>query len=136
LISKDSPKAAATLFRRCLQGIIRDFWQLPKAKMGNLKQELEQIEEQMSPETWAAIDSIRSIGNIGAHMEKDINLIVEVDTQEAELLQSMIEMVIQDWYVLRHQRNERTKAVIELATKKAKQRKAKAIPSDDSNNKD
>ena len=31
---------------------------------------------------WQAIDAVRSIGNIGAHMEKDINLIVDVDPEE------------------------------------------------------
>lgn len=32
-ILKLSPKAAATLARRCIQGIIRDFWGISKARL-------------------------------------------------------------------------------------------------------
>ncbi|WP_372445280.1 hypothetical protein [Clostridium estertheticum] len=40
----------------------------------------------MDPLTWEAIDAVRTIGNIGAHMEKDINQIVDVESSEAALL--------------------------------------------------
>jgi Domain of unknown function (DUF4145) len=30
------------------------------------------LEEKVDPQTWDAIDSVRKIGNIGAHMEADI----------------------------------------------------------------
>jgi len=39
----------------------------------------------VDPLTWEAIDAVRKLGNIGAHMEKDINVIVDVDPEEAEL---------------------------------------------------
>jgi hypothetical protein len=42
LIADLSPKASATLARRCLQGIIRDFW---KVKPGRLIDEIEQIRD-------------------------------------------------------------------------------------------
>jgi hypothetical protein len=32
-----------------------------------------------------AIDHVRKIGNIGAHMEADINVIVEVEPKEAQI---------------------------------------------------
>jgi hypothetical protein len=37
-------------------------------------------------ESVEAIDLVRSIGNIGAHMEKDFNLVVEIDPRERSLL--------------------------------------------------
>ena len=83
LIASLSPKASATLSRRCLQGILRDFW---KVKPGRLVDEIEQIKDKTDPLTWEAIEAVRKVGNIGAHMEKDINLIVDVEPHEADLL--------------------------------------------------
>ena len=67
-----SPKASATLSRRCLQGIIRDFWGVSKNR---LVDEINELKTKVDPATWQAIDAVRNIGNIGAHMEKDINLV-------------------------------------------------------------
>ena len=47
---------------------------------------------------------MRKVGNIGAHMEKDINVIVPVDEGEAELLVQLVETLIEDCYVARHKR--------------------------------
>ena len=65
-----SPKASATLSRRCLQGIIRDFKGIVKKR---LVDEIDALRDEVDPDTWAAIDAVRQIGNIGAHMQKDIN---------------------------------------------------------------
>jgi hypothetical protein len=63
--------------------MIRDFWGVSKNR---LVDEVEAIEEKMDPLTWQAIDAVRKIGNIGAHMEADINVIIEVEPREASLL--------------------------------------------------
>ena len=86
-----SPKASATLSRRCLQGIIRDFWGV---KGRNLADEINQIKDKVDPLIWEAIDSVRKIGNIGAHMEKDINLVIDVEPKEAVALIELIETLI------------------------------------------
>jgi hypothetical protein len=99
-----SPKASATLSRRCLQGMIRDFWGIKKAR---LIDEISALEEKLDTETWEAIDAVRKIGNIGAHMEKDINLIIDVDSDEARLLIELIETLFEEWYVARHERQQR-----------------------------
>jgi hypothetical protein len=52
-------------------------------------------------------------------MEKDINLIVDVDPQEAILLIGLIEFLLQDWYIARHEREEHKKKVIALGAAKA-----------------
>lgn len=122
LIRDLSPKASATLSRRCLQGIIRDFWKVTKPRLFD---EIEGIREKVEPLTWQAIDAVRHIGNIGAHMEKDINVIIDVDPQEAKLLIGLIETLIKDWYVLRHEREEQLRAIIELSDEK-KQLKAQS----------
>jgi len=115
LIAEPSPKASATLSRRCLQGIIRDFW---KVRPGRLVDEIKAIEDRVDPLTWEAIDSVRKVGNIGAHMEKDINLIIEVEPYEADLLIGLIETLIDDWYVARQERKKRLNLINSMASDK------------------
>lgn len=98
-ITGRSPKAAATLARRCLQGMIHDFWGI-HAK--NLNAEITQLKDKIPANQWRAIDAVRSIGNIGAHMEHDVNLIVEVEPDEARKLILLIEHLIEKWYIDRH----------------------------------
>ncbi|UQZ10702.1 DUF4145 domain-containing protein [Providencia stuartii] len=120
LIRELSPKSSATLARRCLQGMIRDVWGVSEK---NLALEIKAIEDKVESEMWEAIDSIRSIGNIGAHMEKDINIIVDVEPSEAQLLIELLEMLIQEWYVERHNKKLRLASIKSLAEKKQEERK-------------
>ena len=114
-ILKLSPKAAASLARRCLQGMIRDFYGIKKS---TLNLEIGALEDEVSSEVWAAIDAVRSVGNIGAHMEKDVNLIIDIDSDEAELLIKLIEDLFEDWYVVRHDRQIRQSKLKDLAKEK------------------
>jgi len=127
LIKDLSPKASATLARRCLQGMIRDFW---KVNARSLYDEIQAIKDRVDPATWEAVDSVRRIGNIGAHMERDINVILDVDPGEAQLLIELIEILIHDWYVVRYDRNQRMLAIQEAAAKKADQRDSLAVDSE------
>ncbi|SNS84574.1 protein of unknown function [Granulicella rosea] len=119
MVLNDSPKASATLSRRCLQGIIRDFWKISKNR---LVDEIYDLKDKVDANTWAAIDAIRSIGNIGAHMEKDINLIIDVDPGEAELLIRLIETLFSDWYINRHNRDLQMQQIVAIAKAKADQK--------------
>ena len=121
-ILDDSPKASAAMARRCLQGIVRDFWDIPPNKRGNLGNELYYIKDQVQPGTWQLIQTIREVGDIGAHMEKDVNFIVEVERDEAELLVQLIETLFEDWYIARQSRLDRDAKVLELAQRKRQQR--------------
>jgi hypothetical protein len=98
-----SPKASATLARRTLQGMIRDFWGISKPR---LAEEIATLKKEGNgdSDTWEAIDSVRKIGNIGAHMEKDINTIIDVDPEEADKLIWLIETLIKEWYITREER--------------------------------
>ena len=100
LIVSRSPKAAATLARRCLQGMIRDFWGVTDKR--SLHQEIDAIKDKVPASQWAAIDALRQLGNIGAHMEHDVNLIIDVDPDEAKKLLQLIELLIDKWYIARH----------------------------------
>lgn len=113
-----SPKASATLSRRCLQGMIRDFWWVTWKK--NLRKEIESIKDDVDPDVWDAIDSIRKIGNIGAHMEQDINLIINVDPEEAQALIWLIELLIDERYIAKQKRQEKVRTVKEISMSKEK----------------
>lgn len=115
LIKNKSPKASATLSRRCLQGIIRDFWGIKKNR---LIDEIDELKSKVDSTSWEAIDSVRQVGNIGAHMEKNVNLIVNVDPQEAGLLIWLIETLFEEWYIALHDRETKMKALKKLAADK------------------
>jgi len=123
-----SPKASATLVRRCLQGMIRDFCGIAKNTLANeikaLKSAVDgdSAPKGVSSETVDAIDHVRSIGNIGAHMEKDINVIVDVDANEAQMLIELVEMLFDEWYAARHKRIARLQAITELSSQKEEER--------------
>lgn len=110
-----SPKASATLSRRCLQGMIRDFHGISKNR---LIDEIKALEEKVETDVWESIEAVRAVGNIGAHMEKDINVIVDVEPQEAQLLIGLIEQLVDEWYVAREDRRKRAEKLKNLAVEK------------------
>jgi Domain of unknown function (DUF4145) len=99
--------------------MIRDFWGIKKARLFD---EVEALKDLVDPLTWKAIDAVRSVGNIGAHMEKDINLVVDVEPGEAAKLVGLIELLIRDWYITRREREERLTEIVALGEAKAQAR--------------
>jgi hypothetical protein len=124
LIRDDSPKAAATLARRCLQGMIRDFCEIQRA---TLDQEIKALHKAIqdgnapsgvSPESVDAIDHVRKVGNIGAHMEKNIDLIIAVEPEEAQALIGLIEILFDEWYVAKETRTRRLAQIASISAEK------------------
>lgn len=119
-----SPKASATLSRRALQGMIRDFCKITKPTLFKEIEALsEAIENDEAPkgvlsESVEAIDQVRQVGNIGAHMEKDVNTIVPIEPDEAASLIELIEMLFAEWYVARHQRQQRLSRIKGISEQK------------------
>lgn len=98
-----SPKASATLSRRCLQGIIRDFWGISKSR---LIDEINSLEGKVPTTQWNVLNSLRRIGNIGAHPEADTNLIIDIEPSDAQKLIAVIELLIKQWYIERHEQEK------------------------------
>ena len=73
-----------------------------KIKERNLNFEIKALEGVVDSDVWVAIDKVRQMGNIGAHMDKDVNLMIDVEHDEAEMLIWLIEYLIKDWYIHRH----------------------------------
>ncbi len=117
-----SPKAAATLARRCLQGIIRDFWKIKKRR---LLDEIAALKDKIDYSLWTAIDAVRKVGNIGAHMEEDVNKIVSIDPEEATKLIDLVEILFDELYVARDQRNRRLAELAALGERKQQERSTK-----------
>jgi hypothetical protein len=101
--------------------MIRDFCNIAK---GTLHEEIKALEAAIAegkapagvtPESVDAIDQVRSVGNIGAHMEKNIDLIVPVDEGEAQILIDLVELLFEEWYVARHGRQQKLARVAKLA---------------------
>lgn len=120
LILNLSPRASATLSRRCLQAMIRDFWGVKDKK--TLHAEIKEIESQINTDMYNAIMALKSIGNIGAHSENDINIIVDIEPDEADQLVGLIEILIEDWYISRHERENRLNKIHEINTRKQLER--------------
>lgn len=119
-IASLSPKAAATLARRCLQGIIHDFWGIAEK---NLNAEISALKGKINETQWEAIDALRKIGNIGAHMEQNPSLIVDVEPEEAEKLLKLLELLFQDWYIRRHENEQLYNDIQEISKKKESSRR-------------
>lgn len=115
-----SPKASATLSRRCLQGMIRDFWKVNKK---TLFDELKEIEDKVEPSTIPVLNALRQMGNIGAHPEKDINLIIDVNPDEALKLIKFIELLMKNWYISKHEKEELLQEIVQINSEKQSLRK-------------
>lgn len=122
-----SPNASATLARRCLQGMIRDFWGIVR---GTLYDEISAIKDKVTKPQWAAIDALRKIGNIGAHMEKDTSLILDIESNEAKRLLSLIELLMEKWYITRHDEEQLLSDILGIQETKNGLRKSSPVKSE------
>lgn len=116
-----SPKASATLARRCLQGMIRDYWKISNKR--NLYEEIQAIEDKVTPEVSRVLKGLKDLGNIGAHMEQDINLIINIDPGESEKLIKLIEYLMKEWYINRYEAKQLFDDIIGIDKAKKEQKK-------------
>jgi len=120
-IINSSPKASATLLRRCLQGMIHDFWNIYEK---NLNAEITALKDKVTPNQWAALDGLRKLGNIGAHMEHDVNLMIDIEPYEAKKLLQLIELLFDKWYIAQHEEEMLLADITSISEEKENQRKA------------
>ncbi len=119
-----SPKSSATLARRCLQAMIRDFCKIHEktlyAEIGKLQKMADEdnLPKGVEAETIEAMNALRELGNIGAHMMESGGEIISVDSGESEALLALIEMLFADWYVARGKRVERLAGIVKLGKDK------------------
>lgn len=56
-------------------------------------------------------------------MEENINIIIDVEPEEAGALIELIEMLIEEWYENRYKRKERAQKVADIGKKKKEAKK-------------
>jgi Domain of unknown function (DUF4145) len=83
LIVSLSPKAAATMARRCLQVLIRMRYGVSFEKLNN---EIQAVRSKVDEQTWEALQGLRVLGNLGAHPEHNPSDMIELDQSQAETL--------------------------------------------------
>lgn len=117
LIMDLSPKASATLSRRCLQGIIRDFFNINE---DTLYKEIEKAAQQptITKQQHDALHALRKLGNIGAHPEKDVNVIVDVEPHEAATMIKLVEFFLTEWCIHRHEADELLSNIVSISDQK------------------
>ena len=71
---------------------------------------------------YEAIDALRSLGNLGAHPETDINIIVDVEPDEVSALIELVELFIEQTYIAGHEQQKKLDAVTALANAKKAER--------------
>ena len=114
-IADISPKASVLLCRRCLQTILRDHWDINKWK---LEAAIKSVKNRVAPEVYAALEAIREIGNIGAHSEQDINVIIDISSDEAREILKVIEFLIIEWYASPHELEPALKKICTIQASK------------------
>jgi hypothetical protein len=133
-ILQRSPKSSAVLARRCIQGAIRDFC---KINGRTLNIEINELSERYQNHTLDAdcapyvtaelidlLDKVRKMGNVGAHMEKDVNKVIPVEPGEAAMLLRLVGTLFEDWYKARSDRQERLKQLAKVIAAKDAAKKA------------
>ena len=127
-IANLSPNASAVLSRRCLESMIKNFCEIKENSLYqsieklNSKLENNQAPKGVTEETIEAIDSIRRMGRIGAHMKEPTGMLVDIDPEEAILLVELIEMLFKEWYVARNDRQERLNKIKQTTIQKEQKR--------------
>lgn len=56
-------------------------------------------------------------------MEKDVNTIIDIDSDEAQKLLNLVEILIKEWYIVPHEREELLSGIVQLNDDKQSQRK-------------
>lgn len=115
LILEDSPNASAALARRCLQGMIRNFWSV---KEDTLHREIKAIQNKVDDKVFKALRGLKDIGNIGAHPET----VVDVTADDAQTLVDLLHLLVRIWYVAKKEHEQQLAKVAELGEGKKREK--------------
>ncbi|HME84618.1 MAG TPA: hypothetical protein VKG91_08740 [Roseiarcus sp.] len=116
-----------------------DYQRFCKISRGTLDAEIKVLESALNEgkapqgvthESVEAIDHVRKIGNIGAHMEKDIDLIIDIDEGEAKELIGLVELLFEEWYIARNARAERLAKIKQIREEKEEQKQDPSEPNE------
>jgi hypothetical protein len=121
-----SPRASATLARRCIQNMIRIRFGINGTSLENEIKALQRIKEPVRQEIIDALHHARNLGNIGAHPSKEVKIVIDISEEEAGQIISAIEVVLDDWFLEPARRDQRIKALKQIKDKKDAKKNAAA----------
>ena len=123
-----APAASATMARRALHEMLKDFC---RSKGRNLGEDIEILRKQVQagsgldgvpPDSVDRLHQLREMGNIGAHLERGTNeVIIDIEEGEPRILIQMIELLVEQWYVQREQRRDLNRRFDEMFKNKQNQ---------------
>ena len=99
--------------------MIRDFWGIKKDRLCD---EIAALKGVVVDKQWESIDALRKIGNIGAHMEKDVDRIVDISFEEAAKLKAFVEFLLGQWYVNRKREEQFNSELTSISINKQEKR--------------
>jgi hypothetical protein len=109
-----SPKASAALSRRCLAALLRDFYGAGKAA---LAAQIDAVKDDADGNVPEALLALRSIGNVGTCVGNDPSVIVDVEAGEATAMIDLIEVLIEETYIVRNERDAKVARIKEIAAR-------------------
>ena len=71
---------------------------------------------------WESIDALRKIGNIGAHMEKDVDKIIDISFDESIKLKAFVEFLLDQWYINRYKEDRFNLELVSISNDKQEKR--------------
>ena len=71
-----------------------------------------------------ALHALRGLGNVGAHPEKDPDIVIDLNQEEAEQILRVLDVALKLWFVIPQQQANELKGLTELADEKKKGAKA------------
>lgn len=123
LIKNFSQRASASLLRRALQSMIRDFWK-DKLIVSEISREIEQLKDLVSDTSlYNALHSLKNIAAFAGHPEKDITSIIEITKEELDQMFYVIIILVKEWYINKNERDKSLKLLNKTATQKIQKSK-------------
>ncbi|MEN6465823.1 MAG: DUF4145 domain-containing protein [Syntrophaceae bacterium] len=116
LLKAKSPRASAVISRKCIQAILRDFYGVSGPSLAD---EIDSLKGKMDNTAWQAIGIARQFGNIDSYLNEDVNLLLDVQPDEASLLIWLTETLFEEFYIARHERGSKLDKLKALARNKA-----------------
>ncbi len=104
LLKSKSPRASAVISRKCIQGILRDFFGVSGPSLAD---EIKSLRGKMDNTAWQAIDIARQFGSINSYLNQDVNLLIDVQPDEASLLIWLMETLFEEFYIARHEKDSK-----------------------------
>jgi hypothetical protein len=104
LLKTRSPRSSAVISRKCVQGILRDFCGVEGPTLAD---EIDSLKGKIDNTSWQAIDIARQFGSINSYMNLDVNLMTDVEPDEASLLIWLTETLFEEFYIARHEKGSK-----------------------------